>query len=389
MRAHLSGRLTSIWKDPKDRIVVLTIGSHQLVLRLTGRRGGLWLCTQDRVVAAYDGPAPPALPAIAPLDVPLVSPRFQPNPDEDWDRAAARYFTETEVADRLRQRRVQVSRRLRTDINRNRRLIRNLEQDFNRAADAPKYRRQADALAATLHTIKRGSTTAIAPDLEDYDRTWTIALDPNKPASHTLQRLYKKAGRMERRADQILDRLGQVEDHLERLSSALKQVGQADSAELGQVTALLPKSGSRAAPTVSTPWVTWTGPNGQEVWVGRNATGNRRLTFQKARGNDWWMHLRERPGAHIVIRMRREQTPSLELLLAVGQIASIHGKIAFGSSVDVQYTRVKNVRSIPGDAGGKVRLSDERVLRITRERESLTGWFTDAALAHGFSAHTH
>ena len=118
---------------------------------------------------------------------------------------------------------------------------------------------------------------------------------------------------------------------------------------------------------------TWTGPRGEEVLVGRDAKANRRLTFQIAKGADYWMHVRGAPGAHLILPMRRGQTPPLELLLAAGQIAAVHAGIPVGAKVDVQYTRVRDIRSIPGTEA-EVRVHNEKVLHITRDPADLAGW---------------
>ena len=86
------------------------------------------------------------------------------------------------------------------------------------------------------------------------------------------------------------------------------------------------------------------------------------------------MHVRGRPGAHLVIPVDRGASPPLEVLLAAAQIALIQAGVAEGAKAEVQYTRIKHVRSIPGDAGGRVALHEEKVLHVTRERAALADW---------------
>ena len=86
------------------------------------------------------------------------------------------------------------------------------------------------------------------------------------------------------------------------------------------------------------------------------------------------LHLRGKPGAHVVIRTQPGQTPPLATLLAAANIALIQAKVPVGTAADIQYTRIKDVRSIPGDSGGRVRLANEKVLRVTRDPAALVGW---------------
>ena len=375
LRAHLGGRLEAITKVPGDRIVDLVFTHGRLHLRLVGGLGGLWLLEGDSVLAAYDGPAPEALPGTPSGAGDDRPPRFEPSEDEHWDQAADRWFGQAEARELREQRRTSVRRALRRELDRTRRLARNLEQDLDKAAGAPTLRRQADALAAVLHTLPRGSTDVAVLDLQQPDLTWNVTLDPTHPPAWSMERLYSKARRLDRMGDRVIERMDQTQARIDVLTTALAEVDEADDATLKRLAGLAPlqKRGSgQTGPNA--PFIVWSGPAGERVRVGRDARSNRRLTFSASRGTDWWMHLRGKPGAHIVIRTQPGQTPPLATLLAAANIALIQAKVPVGSAADIQYTRIKDVRSIPGDSGGRVRLANEKVLRVTRDPAALVGW---------------
>ncbi|MEN0064358.1 MAG: NFACT family protein [Myxococcota bacterium] len=372
-RSRLRGPLIGIDKVIGERAVIFRFIAAELHLRLTGRSGGLWLLQDDRVVAAYDGPAPEALPDLPPRPQLVQEVRFEPI-DGSMARGADRYFSRIERDRQTVERRGLVEKRLRRSISRAQRLVGNLERDLLRAEDAPHLRAQADLLAASLHRVPKGADHIV---LEGYDGEGPvhIDLDPGKPATATMELLYRRARRLDRVADRVLARLEEVEKQLGEHRDALATLDQADLEALKKLEQTLPAlpSGGRAPTIRELPWHTWVGPDGERVLVGRNAVGNRRLTFQVAKGTDWWMHLRERPGAHLVLPMKRDQSPTLPHLLAAAQIALVHGKVPEGESVDVQYARVRDVRPIPGELA-KVRIADERVLRVTRDPSELVGW---------------
>jgi predicted ribosome quality control (RQC) complex YloA/Tae2 family protein len=378
-RASLIGPLSRIEKTAGDRIVDLWFGTRRLHLRLTGRRGGLWLLDGDAVVAAYDGPAPPTLPVLPPAPpTPSrhASPSFERRDGESWDAAAARVLGGRE-RDALRTERRQVlARRLQTQLARDRRLHIALHRDLEKAEQAPIARARADAVAARLHTLTRGQAIVTVPDLSDPDVEWSVALDPTRSPGANLERLYGRARRLDRMGDRVLEHLERVEARIATVDAALTVLDTADDARLAELEALAPTARRRTAGR-SEPWATWTGPHGQRVLVGKNAAGNRRLSFQRARGDDVWLHLRERPGAHVLVPMDRGKTASLELLLAAAQIVVLTAKIPEGASADVQYTKARNVRSIKGAADGRVLVHDERVLHVTRDNSVLVGWSRD------------
>ncbi|MBW1877703.1 MAG: DUF814 domain-containing protein [Deltaproteobacteria bacterium] len=373
-RAHLKGPLTALRKVKDERVLDFEFGTERLHLRLTGRGGGLWLLRAEEIIAAYDGPAPEALPELPALAPRSLTPRFEPEGDETWDLAARRWFGERESGNALTLRRTQLRRKLQRLIDRDQRLLEALEADLHKATEAPRLRTQADTLAAHLHEIPRGARVVVFSDLEYPDQEHRIHLDPASPPSATMERLYHRARRLERVGDRVLDQMVEAEERLERLRTAIGEVEGADAAALPLLESLVPRTATRASERKAEPWDTWTGPDGSVVLVGRNSRSNRVLTFQKARGRDFWLHIRERPAAHVVIPLREGKTPSRELLLAAAQIALVKAKVSEGASADVQYTRVKNVRSIPGDPGGRVILHEEKVLYVRRDAAALVGW---------------
>jgi predicted ribosome quality control (RQC) complex YloA/Tae2 family protein len=373
-RARLKGPLRSIEKRPGDRVVRLDFGPTRLELRLTGRSGGLWLVEGDTVVAAYDGPAPDALPPLPDRPPRPEAARFDTSGDADL--AARRWFDESERTRAASDLRARVDRGLRREIDRADRLLENLGEDLARAEGAPAIRRTADLLAASLHTVPRGAAVAEVTDWETGD-TVHIEIDPARPASATMERLYKQARRLDRVGDKVLERMEEVAAR-QRIRREL--VGRVDTLtleELREAAASLPKDRAGRAKPTHRPYTTWTGPAGERVLVGRNAAANRRLTFQVARGGDWWMHLRGAPGAHLVLPMEvKDRTPPLPLLLAAGQIALATAHVPTGEAADVQYTRVRDVRSVPGEVG-LVTVANEKVLRVTRDPAALAGWAAD------------
>jgi len=376
-RAHLMGPITAVDKVKGERIVDLCFGARRLHLRLTGGSGGLWLLDAETVSAAYDGPAPNALPNLIPRRLRDDEPRFAPRDGETWDRAADRWFGELERRKRLAETRTATRRALKRHLARKQRLLAHLHGDLERASEAPTLRGMADLLAANLHNIRRGIAKIDLRSLEDPDRIVSLELDPARPPVATMERLYAKARRLDRVADRVLERLDEVEAALERLREAMAEVETADSEALRNLRTLAPRQNRGAKREVRRPWVTWLGPHEETVLVGRDAKGNRRLTFQRGRGHHYWLHIRGKPGAHLLIPLEKDHSPPLELLLAAAQIALVHAKITEGARADVQYTRIRNVRSIPGAADGRVLVNDEKVLHVIRDPSVLVGWTRD------------
>ena len=380
-RSHLRGPLTDLRVAPDERLVTFTFAEGELVLRLTGRSGGLWLVRDGRVVAAFDGPAPEELPPLPALPLRDAAARFTPSAEQTWDEAAARWFDAAEAEARRADLRRQVERDLRRAIER--RLITHLEGDLDKASEAPALRARAELLAANLHHVGRGARSA---ELLDWStgETVVLTLDPRVTPSMQMDAWFQKARRLERSGDQVLERLDAAERRLGALVAELDVLASTSDERLAELRRAAPARGPARDRHVHPDITGWRAPTGARVWVGRNAKGNRRLTFQVARGHDWWLHVRDQPGGHVLIPCERDQSPDLELLLGAAQLALVASKVAAGGSADVQYTRARDVRSIPGELA-RVRIANERVLHVRRDPDALRGWSLDGEEADPYA----
>ncbi len=377
LRARLSGRLDAI-EVANDRVVDLVFGGHRLHVRLFGRGGGIWLLEGQQVLGAVDGPALAELPEL-PHSVPRADPpRFQPAQGGDWAEAARTWFEPQAV---LAQRHIWLSHvrsGLRRATKQQKRLVANLGGDLDRAERSDQLRHQADCLAARLHQVKRGTSELEVPDIMEPSKTVRVSLDPSRPPSATLQKLYKKASRLERATEHILERLLAAETRAAELKAATASLDESDLGGLRRLAKTwrlgVPSTKPRQREGNKAGWSRWVGPGGEEILVGKTASGNRALTFRHARGRDWWFHLRDRPGAHVLLRRNSKTAPPLELILAAAQLILLYARTPPGSSDDVQYARVSNLRSLPDAGIAGVAITREKVIHVQRDDEELVGW---------------
>lgn len=376
LRARLHGPLQRLELIGDDRVVELGFATGTLHARLFGRGGGIWWVQDGRVIAGSHGPAAPELPALPPA-APNTPPRFGPL-EGSWDLAARAWLGGAADNLGLEAVRQHARRGLARVHKRLRRLRDNLVNDLKSAEGAGRLREDADCLAAALHRVRRGASEVEVDDLFNPGTKRTLPLDPRVDPSRTLGKMYDKAGRLDRSIDQILERLEATEARVHEVEADRVTAADADLAALEAIIARHgfgpPGTPARQDEAPPTSFRRWWGPGGEEVLVGRSDTENHQLTVHDARGRDWWFHLRNEPGAHVVLRGDKRHAPPLPTLLAVAQIVLRQARVAEGDSRDVQYARVKDLRAIPGAALGRVAVTHERVLHVTRDDEPLQGW---------------
>ena len=91
--------------------------------------------------------------------------------------------------------------------------------------------------------------------------------------------------------------------------------------------------------------------DGIEILVGKNAAQNDRLTLG-ARPEEMWLHAKDMPGSHVIVRCEGEIPP--ETLKQAALLAAWYSKGQRSSMVPIDYTRRKYVKKPSGAAPGKV-----------------------------------
>lgn len=110
--------------------------------------------------------------------------------------------------------------------------------------------------------------------------------------------------------------------------------------------------------------------DGYVIWVGRTSRQNETVTFKRANPQDIWLHARQVPGAHVVIRNDGRRIKE-ELIAEAAAVAAWYSKRRDDSSVQVDYTRVKYVKAIKGAGPGMVTYRNENSLTVRPQDESI------------------
>ncbi len=98
------------------------------------------------------------------------------------------------------------------------------------------------------------------------------------------------------------------------------------------------------------------------VFAGRTDADNDLLSTSFARPDDYWFHVHDVPGSHVLLRGDGE--PDRELIMAAAAIAAWHSKARQASSCQVDCTRARFVSKPPRAPAGTVTISNSRTLKV-------------------------
>jgi predicted ribosome quality control (RQC) complex YloA/Tae2 family protein len=98
--------------------------------------------------------------------------------------------------------------------------------------------------------------------------------------------------------------------------------------------------------------------------VGRSAKENDELLRRHVRGNDWWFHCRDYPGAYVFVKVPAGKSPPLETMLDAASLALHFSRAKNSGAGDVYYTQVKHLRRAKDAPLGLVLPTQEKNLHV-------------------------
>lgn len=104
---------------------------------------------------------------------------------------------------------------------------------------------------------------------------------------------------------------------------------------------------------------------GWQVWMGRSALENQLLLSKVARPSDIWLHVRDVPSAHVLIKNQKGAEPPFQVVVESARwLANVSRKNQSGETLEIIYTPAKWVRAVKGSPG-RVTLNRFQTLLIT------------------------
>lgn len=104
--------------------------------------------------------------------------------------------------------------------------------------------------------------------------------------------------------------------------------------------------------------------DGFTVLVGTSAKGNRQVTFKLASPEDLWFHVKDLPGAHVVVKTGKRTVPQAVIEKAA-EIAAFFSKARTSLHAVVEMTEKRHVRSRQGQNPGAVFYTHSRALTVS------------------------
>lgn len=272
---------------------------------------------------------------------------------------------------RMRQRSAGLEKHIKTNIARLEKKKAMMLQTLQESEKAERNRIFGELLTANLHQIDKGAAEAEVTDYYDPEqKTVKIPLSPQLTPAKNAQQYYKKYRKAKSAEQYAGEQLTIIDKELELLENALDDLEKCvTSTDLSEIRTLLAEAGylraerggrKRGKTPEGQPY-RFASEDGTEIFVGKNALQNDRLTLH-ARGGETWLHAQGIPGSHVIIRS--EQEPGEATLLLAAKLAAYYSKGRNHPGLPVDYTKRKYVKKAAGTPAGFVTYTNFKTILV-------------------------
>lgn len=293
------------------------------------------------------------------------------------------------LRDTVKQRAHDLIRFVTTERNKNEKKIEKLLQTLEEAKDAEQFRLYGEMITANMHQIKRGDQELITVNwYDETGATLSIPLDPLKTPSENLQAYYKRYNKAKNSIQVVNEQIEQAKTEILYLDGLLGQLEHASLIEAEEIREELveqgyvrdrKKRGMRKKKDTRPELEKYVSTDGTEILVGKNNKQNEYLTNKLASPHETWLHTKDIPGSHVVIRARQF---SDQTLLEAANLAAYFSRAQQGSQVPVDYTLVKHVKKPNGSKPGFCIYEQQRTLYVTPDEALIRQLKTNIPSTH-------
>lgn len=243
-----------------------------------------------------------------------------------------------------------------------------MADELARPSRADEYERYGHLLMANSQLGTVVETEVTLTDMFEGG-TVDIQIDPTLSIVQNAEEYYNRARRVRAKRAASSERFDSEVEQAERMAavharvksiSTLKELQAFENEESDLISGLRRRSGDSSE---SLPYRRIL-VDGYEVFVGKGAAQNDRLTFGVARKHDLWLHARGVSGSHVVLRVDRGKTVPRPVIERAAAIAAWNSKARGSGLVPVIVTERKFVRKPRGAHPGAVLVDRERVVTV-------------------------
>lgn len=255
------------------------------------------------------------------------------------------------------------------------------KEELLEAEEREIFRIYGDLLTANLHKIEKKQNSIILENFykENLEEVH-ISLDPRLSPIQNAQKYYKKYNKLKNAYKLVSEQIVKTQEEVDYLENVLISLENCtELRELEEIREELFNEGyikrsstkvKKKEKEVSSSPHHFISSDGYDIYIGKNNKQNDHLTLKLANKEDIWMHTKNIPGSHVIIKKKECQVPK-DTIIEAAKLAAYHSKAKLSSNVPVDYTERRNVKKPSSAKPGMVIYDYYNTIYVTPEKELL------------------
>ena len=284
------------------------------------------------------------------------------------------YYKTKDFKERVHQRTADLRKSISIKLERLYHKQKKIEKELRDADNADEFKVKGELLTSYIYMIQKGMESVEVANF--YDPNYSnirIALNKNLTPSENAQKYFKKYNKLKTAKIELTSQIAICNEEIEYLENIMLGIENCENLEeLNDIKDELIKLGYAKAPfrykakkdiDPTTKPNQFTSSDGFKILVGKNNKQNDYLTLRIADPEDLWMHTKNIPGSHVIIKCAGKEVPD-NTLLEAATLAAYFSKARLSSQVPVDYTMKKHVKKPSGSKPGMVIYTNNQTLNV-------------------------
>lgn len=267
---------------------------------------------------------------------------------------------------------VEIEKLIKKELKKATNKLDNLRLDLETAKKNTKYSNIGILLQSNLYLVKKGDTSVKVIDYFNNNQEIEIQLNQLLDPGANLKAIFNKAKKAQTALVEVKKQIDLVTKEIYYLETILFQLSIANNFDLEEIKTELSlngylKSTFRTKKKASKMDFLSFVVDDITILVGKNNTQNDYLTHKLASSNDYWFHAKDIPGSHVIVRIPNNEPDyemSEKLIRTAANLAAYYSKGQTSGSVPVDYTKIRNLKKVPGTKGSFVTLTSHKTIYI-------------------------
>lgn len=297
--------------------------------------------------------------------------------DDSISKILENYYATKDIKDRIHQRSSDLRKSISIKLDRLYNKLNKQEKELIESENAEIYKIKGELITSYIYMIEKGMESVEVANFYDPEyKNITISLNPNFTPSENAQKYFKKYNKMKTAKKEITSQIEITKEEINYLENIILSIENCENLaelmdireELSKVGYLRAKNNSKKETKLTTKPHEFISSNGFKILVGKNNKQNDNLTLKIASNEDIWMHTKNIPGSHVIIKTEGKEVPD-ETIFEGAMLAAFFSKSKMSSQVPVDYTKKKNVKKPNGSKPGMVIYETNSTIYVTPTEE--------------------